>query len=255
VMRSVDAIAPGTVSKEVRDAVGQGLENGRGNHIAAIAAGVLATLIAGTTMFGQIERTANRIYGIETDRPTMQKYRAAAVMMLFAGTTAAGFLTAVGLGQAWRSDGTSSRNAGFGTLHWLLGAVCLFVASGVVLKWSPRRRQPGWAWLWAGIGSAAGGVVFVTLLLRAYLSANSSFGDTYGPFAGLMGILLWSYGISIALYLGVAIAAQMEAIRAGQPEVRSLEKVIESEPDVVPLPYGTALRTAQRPDMIEGGAG
>ncbi len=245
VTKALEAIAPGTVSREFEAAVRQGVENGDANHIAAIVAGVIATLIAGTTTFGQIERGANRIYGIESDRPTMQKYRAAALMMVFAGSTAAGFLAAVGLGQAWRAGGSHSSDPGFGTVHWLLGAACLFIATGVVLRWSPRRRQPGWAWLWAGIGSAAGGIVLVTLLLRAYLSANESFGDTYGPFAGLIGILLWSYGVSIVLFMGIALAAQMEAVRAGAPEVRSPEKIAVSEPDLVPLPYGAALRTAQ----------
>ena len=55
-----------------------------------------------------------------------------------------------------------------------------------------------------------------------------------------MGVLLWAYGSSIALFYGLACAAQLEAFRAGVAAPRDEAKVSESEPDAVVVPYGTA---------------
>ncbi len=52
-------------------------------------------------------------------------------------------------------------------------------------------------------------------VLVVYLEATNSFGATYGPIAGTIGILLWTFLSSVALFLGLAFAAQLEAIRAG----------------------------------------
>jgi uncharacterized BrkB/YihY/UPF0761 family membrane protein len=39
----------------------------------------------------------------------------------------------------------------------------------------------------------------------------------WGPLAGMIGILAWALLTSLAAYLGLAFAAQLEAIRAGVP--------------------------------------
>jgi uncharacterized BrkB/YihY/UPF0761 family membrane protein len=57
-------------------------------------------------------------------------------------------------------------------------------------------------------------------LLKVYLGATDAFGETYGPLAGTIGVLLWSFLVSVALFAGLAFAAQLEAVRAGVPEPR-----------------------------------
>jgi uncharacterized BrkB/YihY/UPF0761 family membrane protein len=52
-------------------------------------------------------------------------------------------------------------------------------------------------------------------LFAIYVSATDSFGSTYGPLAGTIGVLLWTFLSAVALFLGVAFAAQLEAVRAG----------------------------------------
>ncbi len=47
-----------------------------------------------------------------------------------------------------------------------------------------------------------------------YLTASKAFGDTYGPLAGIIGLLLWAFLTSLAVYFGLASAAQLEAVRA-----------------------------------------
>ena len=53
-----------------------------------------------------------------------------------------------------------------------------------------------------------------------YVEATGSFGATYGPIAGTIGVLLWTFLSAVALFLGLALAAQLEAVRAGVPEPR-----------------------------------
>jgi hypothetical protein len=45
-------------------------------------------------------------------------------------------------------------------------------------------------------------------------------GATYGPLAGTIGLLLWTFLTSVALFLGLAFSAQLEAVRAGVPGPR-----------------------------------
>jgi uncharacterized BrkB/YihY/UPF0761 family membrane protein len=52
-------------------------------------------------------------------------------------------------------------------------------------------------------------------VLALYIDATDSFGATYGPLAGTIGVLLWAFLTSIALFAGLAFAAQLEAVRAG----------------------------------------
>jgi uncharacterized BrkB/YihY/UPF0761 family membrane protein len=41
-----------------------------------------------------------------------------------------------------------------------------------------------------------------------------------GLLAGTIGLLLWTFATSVALLLGLALAAQLEAVRAGTPDPR-----------------------------------
>ncbi len=200
-----------------------------------------ALLIAGTTAFGQVERTANRIYGIEADRAPVQKYSFAALMMLSAGTLAVLYFLVLGLGSEWMGDvGDSPWAMVWWIARWPLGLGLLAGAIALVFKLSPRRNQPPMSWLAFGAAVSVVGSLIVSLLLTLYLTASGGFGETYGALAGFMGVLLWAYGSSIALFYGLACAAQLEAIRAGVAAPRDEAKVSESEPDAVLVPYGTA---------------
>ena len=84
-----------------------------------------------------------------------------------------------------------------------------------MLRWSPHRRQPEWSWLAYGAALSVAGWVLVTRLRGAALSLSSSFGETYGPLAGIVALQLWTLLSAIAILFGAAVAAQLEAVRAG----------------------------------------
>jgi len=242
IIRSVEALAPGPAGDVFREAFGQGEDAGRaGSGWTALSVAGPALLIAGTTAFGQVERTANRIYGIEADRAPVQKYSFAALMMLSAGTLAVLYFLVLGLGSNWVGDvGDSPWAIVWWIVRWPVGLGLLAGAIALVFKMSPRRNQPPMSWLAFGAAVSVVGTLIVSLLLTIYLTASGGFGETYGALAGFMGVLLWAYGSSIALFYGLACAAQLEAIRAGVAAPRDEAKVSESEPDAVLVPYGTA---------------
>lgn len=70
----LNALAPGSAGDLLTDALRQGSSAARREAGEwAIAGGLLAALISGTTAMAQIERGANRIYGTERDRPFLRK--------------------------------------------------------------------------------------------------------------------------------------------------------------------------------------
>ena len=240
IIDSVQSLAPGPTADVFREAFGQGEDAGSTESgWTALSVAGPALLIAGTTAFGQVERTANRIYGVEADRPSVHKYTRAALMMLSAGTLAVLYFLVVGLGGAWLDDDSPWATA-WRIGRWPVGLGLLAGAIALVFKLSPKRDQPPMSWLAFGAVVGVVGSLIVTLLLALYLNASEGFGDTYGALAGFMGVLLWSYGSSIALFYGLACAAQLEAFRAGVAAPRDEAKVLEGEPDAVLVPYGTA---------------
>jgi uncharacterized BrkB/YihY/UPF0761 family membrane protein len=61
----------------------------------------------------------------------------------------------------------------------------------------------------------------------------------------MMALLLWALLSSIAVFLGAAVAAQLEAIRAQASAPQDEEKVAESEPGAASRPDGVRrLRSA-----------
>lgn len=73
---------------------------------------------------------------------------------------------------------------------------------------------------WLALGSAVAVVLTAgaTLLLAAYVALSGSFGDVYGPLAGVVALLLWALLSSIAFFYGTAVCAQLECLRAGHAQ-------------------------------------
>jgi YihY family inner membrane protein len=216
--------APGPASKILTQAFQQGSSAGG----TALLIGVVGTLVAGTLAMGQLERGANRIYGVERDRPTILKYARGFVLAISAGLligiAALAFVAGSAAGRAAQVTGIS------GTLvtvwsfaRWPIAIVAAVAAFALLFKRSPRRIQPAASWL--AHGSALSTLLWFvfTGLLSLYLTASRSFGQTYGPLAGLIGILLWAFLTSLAVLLGLAFAAQLEAVRAGVPNPQTAE--------------------------------
>ena len=112
--------------------------------------GLLGALITGTTMMGQMERALNRLYGIEQDRPTVEKYGRAFVLALTAGllATAAFAMLALGHGIGEVHRATTRHADVWAVVRWPLALGLLMAADRAALPLGaappPARRGRGW---------------------------------------------------------------------------------------------------------------
>jgi YihY family inner membrane protein len=230
VQATVNDLAPGAAGDILTDALRQGSgAAARDSGENALIGGFLAALIAGTQAMAQIERGANRIYGTERDRPFLSKYLTALGVALSAGVLALLSIVVLVGGSAIRdaagwSDGFDSV---WSVARWPLGLAFVIASVSILFEYSPRRRQPEPSWLAFGAGASALLWLVFMGVLALYIDVAESFGETYGPLAGTIGVLLWAFLTSVALFGGLAFAAQLEAVRAGieAPRVERDENV------------------------------
>ncbi|GEP35935.1 hypothetical protein NSZ01_37030 [Nocardioides szechwanensis] len=222
VARTVNAVSPGSSGDDAL--VGAIAEGPEGKGELALVFGLLFAVVSMTTAMGQVERGSNRIYGIRRDRPALAKYgRAAGLTGVLAVPVGLGFLLLVAGGAfgdamvaeyGW-SDGAHTT---WQVARWPVGLVLLVVTVAVLFDHAPRRRQPALSWLALGAGIAVALSMLAAAALSLYVNVSGSFGSTYGPLAGIVALLLWSLLSSISLFYGIAVCAQLEALRSHQPE-------------------------------------
>ena len=239
IVRALQTAVPGPAGKVLTEAVAQAHHAGTSSRFVALWIGLAAAIVTGTTLLGQFERGMNRIYGIEKDRPTTRKYGTAFLLLCSAGLLAGLGFACVALGHV---VGASFKNDAWATAwsvaRWPVGLLFIASALALILKRAPRRHQPDWSWLAMGAILAVVLWVLVTLAFDIFFSVSSTFGQTYGPLAGIVALLLWSYGSSFAVLYGASVAAQLEAVRAGVPAPQSARKAATSEPRPDPVSVG-----------------
>ena len=219
----VDDLAPGAAGEILTDALRHGSASARRESgETAVVAGFVAALLAGATAMAQIERGSNRIYGVERDRPFLRKYGIATVLAISAGVGALLSLVVLVGGEAIRNeiDWGGGLDSAWEILRWPIGIALVVSSVALLFKLAPRRHQPDWSWL--AFGAAVSAFLWLAFMgvLKLYLEATDSFGATYGPIAGTIGVLLWAFAAAVALFLGLSFAAQLEAVRAGVPTPR-----------------------------------
>jgi YihY family inner membrane protein len=232
IVRTVRAAVPGPAGEMLTTAVRQAHLAGSSGQWAGLVLGVVGSIVTGATLMGQTERALNRLYGVETDRPTFHKYRLALLLAVSAGVLGAIAFAALAFGKEFgRSIDSTTLDTLWSVLRWPLGLGLMTAAMALILRWSPRRHQPSWSWL--AFASTVSVLLWslVTVALGLFFDVSTSFGETYGPLAGIVALLLWAFLSATALLFGAAIAAQLESVRAGEPEPQDPEKVEYSEPD------------------------
>jgi YihY family inner membrane protein len=219
---TIQASAPGPTSDLLTNAVEQATRVGRQHRYLPLTIGLIGVLITATVAMGQLERAMNRIYGVEKDRPFADKYKLALVLALSAGVVIGAAFVLLAFGRGVVDEG-SARSIWM-VLRWPIGIGLLGAGLAVLFRWAPRRRQPAWTWLAFGAGVSVVGWTLVTVVLAVVFNVSKTFGETYGSLAGLVALQLWTFFSALAILYGVAVAAQLEAVRAGVPQAQDLAK-------------------------------
>jgi YihY family inner membrane protein len=223
VARTVVAISPGDSDALVADVVNTD-DEGTERAEVIVVLGLATAFLAATSAFAQLERGANRIYGTDRDRPALRKYGLAALLTATAGVAMAAGLLLIVAGEPFGDAieavyrwGDAAETV-WDILRWPVGLLLLMLAITVLFSYSPRRRQPGLSWLAVGAAVTLLAWLAGSALLAFYVAAAGNFGDTYGPLTAVMALLLWANVTGIALLAGLALAAQLEAVRGGRPD-------------------------------------
>jgi YihY family inner membrane protein len=241
---TVLALTPGASESLVRQLLAHE-ERVRDSGQVALLLGLLTAVVALTTAVGQVERGANRIYGVERDRPALRKYLRALLLTVVAGLPAlVSFLLLVAGGaiagsmRRWYHWSDAALGA-WNLARWPASLGLTVVTVSLLFRYAPRRRQPGLSWLMVGAGLATVLWWLVSLLLAAYAAESREFGATYGPLTGVMALLLWANLTGIALFVGVAFAAQLEARRVGitGPAVADQHGALEERAETTPASH------------------
>jgi YihY family inner membrane protein len=250
----------------VDDVVQQTRSRSEGSGQVALWLGLAAALVSLTTAMAQVERGANRIYGIQRDRATSAKYCRAFVLALTAGLPALlGFMVlvaggAVGHAVAGAYHWGDDLPAWWPLVRWPVGLLLTWVSYTLLLAHAPRRRQPTYPWLAAGGGIAIVLWLVATVLLALYVARTDAFRSTYGPLTSILALLIWANLTAVALLFGVAFCAQIEAVRAGTPEPTNGDEQLPSTASPFgvmsrPPPAIQNRRLAPVPSAQEPGAG
>lgn len=204
----VTAVTPGSTSGFFQQAVEQGEKNARGNTLAMMLGGI-AALFSGAVGMSQLQQGAIRLYGKDEDRGFVRRYIVSLGLSLSVGLLLAGAVVAIAFGStiAEAVEGESV----WVWLRWPLGAAALASAITGLYKVAPNRNQPGVSWLIVGGLTATLLWLLLSGGLALYLNLSTTFGESYGPLAGLIGLMIWAQLTGLATLLGLSFAAQLEA--------------------------------------------
>jgi uncharacterized BrkB/YihY/UPF0761 family membrane protein len=220
ILAAIESAAPGPANDFLEYAFAQARHVALEHRSFPLLVGLVGTLVTASTATGQLMRGINRLYGVEYDGPFVRKYARAVLLAVVVLAT----LATTGVILTLRRDlqihsGGGARLIWY-VLRWPIALALAAAAFGGILRWAPRRRQPRWSWLVFGGAIGTTGCVLVTLGLSLFLRLSSSFGDVYGPLAGIVALQLWMFFSAVAAFFGAAVTAQLEAVRWGSQSPR-----------------------------------
>ena len=215
-------LTPGAGQPVVRQALANAQADAQAGG-PALWLGLAFALVSTATAMGQIERGANRIYGVERDRPFPRKYGTALLLTLTAGAPMAVGMTVTVAGGAVGDALTEvyhwphAAHLAWVIARWPAGGALALLSLSFVFRRSPRRHQPTLGWLGFGAGVALALWLALTGLLAWYARGSATFSATYGPLTAIMALMVWANLTAIALFYGLSTAAQLEAARSAHP--------------------------------------
>ncbi len=209
VQHLVEMLSPGPSGKLLTEAAAQGASGGA----TAAIVGLVGALLAGMFAVAQVERSANRLCGLDRDRPTAKRYRLAFLLAIPVGTAAVRRRPPDRCGWPGRGRARIRRRARvvwevarwpLGLLWWRPPGSC----SCSVSHRSVDSAPPGTSWPAPRSRSCSGGVF--TGLLSLYFAMSNSTSQTYGPLLAVIALLLWAGATSLALHLGITACVELE---------------------------------------------
>lgn len=215
----------------------------------ALVIGLATALWSASGYVTAFSRGMNRVYEIEEGRPVW-KLRpvmllitlvmvlmvvVVALMLIVSGPVATALGEAIGLGSTvvtvWQ------------IAKWPVVLLLVMLLVALLYYSTPNVQQPKFRWLSIGAGFAILVWVLISVAFGFYIANFSSYGATYGSFAGVIIFLLYLWITNLALLLGAEVDAELE-------RSRQLIAGIEAEEDIQLPPRDDAkIRAAEEKEL------
>jgi YihY family inner membrane protein len=208
VQHLVEMLSPGPSGKLLTEAAAQGASGGA----TAAIVGLVGALIAGMFAVAQVERSANRLSGLDHDRPTAKRYGLAFLLAIPVGILLSAGVVLIGAGGPV-VDGLGLEGGArvvWEVARWPLGLLVAGAGIMLLLRVAPVRRLGSTRHLMAGTAIAVVLWGVFTGLLSLYFALSNSTSQTYGPLLAVIALLLWAGATSLALHLGITACVELE---------------------------------------------
>lgn len=216
----------------------------------ARVAGIIALLVAATSLFAEIQDSINTIWGVRPKKGAGIKNFFKTRIISFGIIGSLGFLLLVTLGISTVIDGFSERliqhfsNIAVVFIYIFNLLLTLFIVTilfGVIFKVLPDAEIK---WKQVKTASVVTAILFITgkFLISIYIS-KTNVGSTFGAAGSLVILLVWVYYSSIILYLGAEFAKEW-ALAFGTPILPS--KYAETVQIVEVAAKGETLQEAEK---------
>ena len=212
--------------------------------------GIIALLVAATSLFAEIQDSINTIWGVRPKKGAGIKNFIKSRILSFGVIGSLGFLLLVTLGISTIIDGFSERlSQHFSSVAYILIysfniLLTLFIVTvlfAVIFKVLPDAEVK---WQQVRTASVVTAVFFIVgkFLISLYIS-KTNVGSTFGAGGSLVVLLVWVYYSSVILYLGAEFAKEW-ALAFGSPILPS--KYAETVQTVEVAAKGNTLQDAEK---------
>jgi membrane protein len=164
-----------------------------------------------------VEEGLDMAYGLAADRSFLKK-RLTSIPLLIGATVLGGAASALvifgpQLGNLINDSSSLGGNA-FGiawtVLRWFIALALMNLLFSLLYFIAPNRQRARWRWTSYGAVFATILWAIISLGFSFYTTSFSSYGRTYGAFAGVAILIFWLYLTGIAILMGAEVDAAVE---------------------------------------------
>ncbi|HEX2236118.1 MAG TPA: YihY/virulence factor BrkB family protein, partial [Actinomycetota bacterium] len=199
-IQSIEATLPPATARVLTQPMEQADNAAETASLVAAISGIAVALWSASAGMVALQSGLNVAYEVPQDRKFVGKRAIALVLLVATGL----------LGGVPSPFFTFGEGMFFEVLGWVLTLAAIAVLFSLYYFLGPNRESPTWQWV--SPGGVIGAILWVaaSVLFFLYVQNFSSYGKTYGSYAGVVVLILWLYFSSLAVLVGGELNAELE---------------------------------------------